>query len=190
MPSSMVHLLTAYKYDPKATVAFLIGNIVPDIITEWKEKDRTHLRDRPDRLCALKELAATMNMQDDFEKGIILHLFLDYKWDVNPREEFTKRYEGYTWFEPYRHEIALTGAWLYHHTDWSERVWKELISYPLADFENNKYDENEIKKFIVRNYKWHNENYIGPSLYFTPELIEEFTSKVAVEFRDWLDVIN
>lgn len=68
----MVHLLTAYKYDPKASVAFLVGNIVPDIISEWQEKDRIHLRDGPDRLCTLKELAETKNMRNDFEKGIII----------------------------------------------------------------------------------------------------------------------
>ena len=190
MPSSMVHLLAAYKYNSEASIEFLIGNIVPDIIKGWKEKDRNHLRDREDRLEALTELADTMDLRDDYNRGILFHLFLDYKWDIDTREEFIKSYEGFTWFEPYRHEIALSGAWLYRHTDWSERVWKELMSYPLVNLKSDEYDKNELERFIARNYSWHKDNDIGPSLYFTPEIIEEFTSRVAVEFNDWLEEIN
>lgn len=189
MPSSMVHLLAAYKYNPNASKEFLIGNIAPDVIKGWKEKDRNHLRDREDRLGALRELAYRMDLQDDYSMGILFHLYLDYKWDIDPREKFTKEYEGYTWFEPYRHEIALAGAWLYHHTDWSERVWKELMAYPLEKLKNNEYDIDEIEKHIALNYSWHSDNDIGPSLFFTPELIEEFTSRVVLEFKDWLEEI-
>lgn len=124
MPSSMVHLLTAYKYNPDASISFLVGNIAPDTVKEWKEKDKNHLRDRPDRLRALEEFACTVNVQDDIDLGILLHLFVDYMWDTYPREDFIKGYEGYTWFHPYRQEIALSGAWLYNHTDWSKRVWR------------------------------------------------------------------
>ena len=189
MPSSMVHLLAAYKYDPKASTPFLIGSIVPDIIKGWEEKDRNHLRDREDRQGTLCELAHTMDLQYDFQKGILFHLFIDYKWDINLREEFTRRYEGYTWFKPYRHELSLVGSWLYHHTDWSKKVWEELMSYPLEQIENNEYDKYEIKDFLARNYKWHDENYIGSSLFFTPELVEKFTNEAVNEFRDWLDKI-
>jgi len=35
MPSSMVHLLTAYKYDPNASVLFWVSNIAPDCVQEW-----------------------------------------------------------------------------------------------------------------------------------------------------------
>lgn len=58
MPSSMVHLLTAYKLNPVASITFLIGNIVPDIVNEWKENDRIHLRDMSDRRGALEELVS------------------------------------------------------------------------------------------------------------------------------------
>ena len=187
MPSSMVHLLTAYKFNPDASTTFLVGNIVPDIVNEWKEKDRLHLRDRLDRIGALEELACTMNLHDDFDLGILLHLFVDYKWDTNPREKFIKGYEGYTWFHPYRHEIALSGVWLYNHTEWSKRVWEEMMSCPLELFENSHgYEKEDIAEFISHNYKWHEENDIGPSSFFTPDLIEVFTSEVALEFGNWL----
>ena len=158
IPSSMVHLLTAYKYNQDSSTAFLIGNIAPDIIQGWKEKDRDHLRDRPDRLKALEELTGTMNLEDDFELGIVLHLYLDYRWDTFPREEFIKGYEGLTWFDPYRYEIALSGAWLYNHMDWSKRIWLEMMAYPLETLVNSKgYKKEDIAEFLERNYKWHEE---------------------------------
>lgn len=187
MPSAMVHLLAAYKYNSNPSTEFLIGSITPDVIKGWKEKDRNHLRDREDRPRALKELAHGMDLHDDYSLGLLFHLYTDYEWDIGPREEFIKDYEGYTWFEPYRHEIALVGAWLYHHTDWSERVWRELMSYPLGNLKNNEYDITEIEKYIARNYSWHKDNAIGPSLVFTPELIEKFTGRAVLNFRDWLD---
>jgi|LSQX01.3.fsa_nt_gb hypothetical protein len=187
VPSSMVHLITAYKYNKDVSMTFLVGNIVPDIVKEWKEKDRIHLRDREDRLFALEELAGTLNLQDDFKLGILLHLFLDYKWDTYPRVDFIMGYEDYTWFHPYRHEMALVGGWLYHHTDWSKGLWEEMKACPLDEFENSQgYNKEEIAKFISHNYEWHEENDIGPSSFFTPELIEEFTSEAADDFRSWL----
>ena len=137
MPSSMIHLLAAYKYDPKSSVAFFIGNIVPDIISEWKEKDRSHFRDRKDRLNALKELANTININDDFNRGVLLHLYLDYKWDTYPMKKFKEGFEKDTWFRPYRYEISLAGAWLYHNRDWSKDLWEKIISCPMTSYENN-----------------------------------------------------
>lgn len=39
MPSSMIHLLTVYKINPKIPVNFLVGNMIPDSVCEWKAKD-------------------------------------------------------------------------------------------------------------------------------------------------------
>ena len=38
MPSSMIHLFAAKKYDPNATIDFLIGNVSPDTVKDrdWK----------------------------------------------------------------------------------------------------------------------------------------------------------
>jgi hypothetical protein len=188
MPSSMIHLLAAYKYDPKSSVAFFIGNIVPDIISEWKEKDRSHFRDRKDRLNALKELANTININDDFNRGVLLHLYLDYKWDTYPMKKFKEGFEKDTWFRPYRYEISLAGAWLYHNRDWSKDLWEKIISCPMTSYENNfGYEKEDIYNFLSRSYKWHRDNKIGPSLFFTPDFIEVFTDNVVNEFKDWLD---
>lgn len=191
MPSSMIHLLTAYKFNPKASVAFWIGNIVPDSVSDRIEKDKTHFRDNPDRLNALKNLANMMNLSDELNQGILLHLYLDYYWDSSPMRNYIENYKEGNWFLPYRNEIALAGAWLFHHTHWGENLWDEMLVCPASIYENGYGVVNEnVKDFISRNSKWHRENNIGPSSAFTPAFIEEFTSKVAIDFKTWINDIK
>jgi hypothetical protein len=186
MPSSMIHLLTAYKYNPNASVLFWIGNIAPDSVSDWKEKDKTHFRDKSYRLNALREFAFTMNLSDDFSKGILIHLLLDYYWDSYPMHYFIENYKEGNWFPNYRHEIALAGGWLFHHTEWSKTVWDEMITYDNI----HGIVKEDVVDFIKRNRKWHIENNIGPSSAFTPDFIEEFTSKVAVDLKSWIENIK
>lgn len=187
MPGLMVHLLTARKFNPAATTAFLVGNIAPDSVSGWKEKDRSHFRDRSDRLDALRHLAQTVDMHSDFSMGVVLHLFLDYYWDIGPKDSFVEAYKDGNWFQPYRHELALSSAWLYHHTDWSREVWERIANYPQDKYDDvHELVKEDIHDLIQRNKIWHEENQIGPSCVFTPEMIETITSKVASDFSDWL----
>ena len=188
MPSTMIHLLTAYKYNPEASTAFWIGNIIPDSVRDWKEKDKTHFRDRPDRFNALEEMAHSLNLEDELSEGILLHLFLDYLWDSSPMHNYIKNFTGDSWFIAYRQEIALAGAWLYHHVNWSKRVWDEMISFPTSGYEKApSISKENVPDFIARNSKWHYENNIGPSPAFPPDFVEEFTDKAVIEFKKWIE---
>lgn len=188
MPSLMMHLQTAYKCNKESSTAFFIGNLAPDSISTWKEKDKSHLRDREDRLQVLIKLAEGYKDQSDMDQGILLHLYLDYKWDIGPMKSFIEGYKGESWLQAYRHEIGLASAWLYHHTNWSQRVWDEMESYPTSLYKNTYgFDKEEIARLISNNHSWHSENNIGPSTFYPPDFTEEFTSKIAIEFGEWLD---
>jgi hypothetical protein len=188
MPSLMIHLLIAYKCNPNASTAFWIGNIAPDSVSGRKEKDKSHFRDRVDRRYALRELAHNIDLNDDYAKGVLLHLFLDYYWDSYPMRDFIDNFKDVNWFTNYRHEIALAGDWLFHHTEWSRKVWNEMIEYPLSEYsEVHGIIKEDVADLIIRNYKWHIENNIGPSSAFTPEFIDEFSDKVAIDFKSWLN---
>lgn len=43
----------------------------------------------------------------------------------------------------------------------------------------------ELKEFVHRNNIWHNENFNEASSFFTPQLIEKFTTTVAEDYLDW-----
>lgn len=187
MPSLMVHLLTAYKFNKDSNTAFFIGNIAPDSISTWKEKDRSHLRDRSDRLEALIRLARAYEDQSDMDQGILLHLFLDYKWDIGPMKGFIEGYQGLGWLQAYRYEIGLASAWLYHHTSWGQRLWQQMEAYPKGLLSNNySFIADDIQGLISRNHTWHRDNNIGPSPYYPPAFVEEFTSKAVADFKDFL----
>lgn len=47
--------------------------------------------------------------------------------------------------------------------------------------------KEDIAHLIISNRKWHKENNIGPSLVFTPEFINQFTSHVVIEFKNWIN---
>jgi hypothetical protein len=187
MPSVMIHLLAAYKYDPNSSGLFWVGNIAPDCISGWKEKDRLHLRDCKDRLNALGELALKEDLHNDFNKGIIFHLYLDYKWDISAFKGYIEENTDENWLWNYRHEIALASAWYYHRLEWTKRIWDDIMAYTEIMCDNNfGYNNKDIVNYISGTYKWHNENNIGPSSVFPPEYIEKFTDKAVVDFKNWL----
>ena len=101
------------------------------------------------------------------------------------------RYKEDDWFPIYRHEIALAGGWLFHHTEWSKKIWGEMVDCPASEYQNVRgILKEDVAYFINRNSKWHVENNIGPSDVFTPKFIEEFTSQVAINFKRWLEEIS
>ncbi|MHB1483359.1 MAG: hypothetical protein ACYCYI_01725 [Saccharofermentanales bacterium] len=185
MPGSMIHLLTAYKVNPSANVCFWIGNIAPDAVSDWQEKEIKHFRNFTDRTDAMKNLASKTDRTDSFAEGILLHLFLDWKWDVSVRDDFMKN-TGEYWFSKYRDELSLAGGFMYHHVSWSKIIWEQMDLYDVSTFKIVDGATNlELKNFISRNKMWHSENNIGPSIAFIPEMIESFTDKVAEEYVIW-----
>ena len=162
MPSSMIHLLTAHKVDLSGSLLFMIGNVAPDAVANWQEKEIKHFRNCSNRAQALINLAGNTEKADDFAEGILLHLYLDWKWDTSVRDDFIKKV-GDEWLLKYREELSLAGSYAFHHTDWSKSVWEQMDSYDAAMY--GKVDgatAGELKDFICRNNRWHNDNNIGP----------------------------
>ncbi len=183
MPASMVHLLTARKVDENAPVLFYIGNIAPDAVSEWKLKDKTHFRDLDDRTDILTGLALRTNAADPFSQGVLLHLFLDWKWDLAPFAQLKEKRAHTDWFTAYRKELSSSGLWLYHHTAWSRPLWEAMASVDPALYGSLDYlTAEDIGKYIRHNFSWHEENKEGPSEVFTPEFVEGFARKTAEEF--------
>ena len=127
MPSMMVHLLTATKVCPDAPALFWLGNVAPDAIGSREEKDKSHFRTIPNRIDALRDLALSISGENPFSEGVLLHLYLDLRWDIEAYQNFAVAYTGEDWFRAYRNEIALASAWLFHHATWSMEVWQEML---------------------------------------------------------------
>ncbi len=185
MPGLMIHLLTAHKVRPEGSTLFWVGNLAPDAVSDWRAKEVKHLRSLPDRSGALAALASKTDPQNDFDEGQLLHLFLDWKWDLQVRAPYMEQ-TGEGWFPLYRNEIRLSSSYAFHHTPWARRVWDEVEAYdPSLYGKIDGAEAADLKSLIHYNYVWHLENNIGPSPAFSPEMLERFTDQVAEDYKVW-----
>jgi len=187
MPGLMLHLLIANKVTTNGSPLYHLGNIAPDAVADWHNKDITHFRNLDDRQPALISLA--QNTFGDFAEGVLLHLYFDWKWDTVVRQKFIDKI-GDDWFIPYRNELSFADSYAFHHTEWAKRVWRDMDMLNVNVFGATPgASSSEVKDFVSRNNNWYNENIKGPSSAFTPNLIESFTTDIATEYVIWREQI-
>ena len=190
MPSCMIHLHTAQLLRNGRSIRYCAGAVAPDAIEDWRVKDRTHLRDAPDREAALAQLARQIDPRDDFAEAALMHLYVDWRWDANQLERYWAslggRPAGGDWVPAYRHEISLASAWIYHHNDWARPLWRELLALPQAQYGALPgMDATDIRDYITRNCAWHEANPGPPSAWFPPEEAEGFVHEAVCGWRAW-----
>ena len=186
MSSIMVHVLAAYRYKSDADVAFYVGSVAPDVIEDHLRKDHTHFRDRSDRIQALNELADTIDWENEFELGVLFHLFLDYHWDKGPIQDFKDHYTGENWFLDYRKEIGKIAVWHYHNEPWSNTVWSKMREYRLPVEETIcEIRRDELTSFLKKHHTRYIETEPVKAEFFPPKMVEDFIDKVIRAFIDW-----
>ena len=186
MPSMMIHLLAAHKLQAEPDALFCIGTVAPDAVKTREDKDKTHFRILPDREEALANLARNTSEGDWFGEGVLLHLYLDWLWDEQGYHVFAKHHREDGWFLTYRNEIAKAGSYIFHHYSWSKKAFLKMLSCPVEQYgQTPGASKTEVSDMIKRNYLWHNGNDIGPSEFFSPAFVEDFTSKAADQYKVW-----
>lgn len=185
MPSTMVHILTAHKVNPESDTLFLIGNIAPDAVKNRDDREIQHLRRTPDREKALIDIAMATNPDDAFREGALLHLYLDWRWDSSPLQEYIKSH-GESWHPSYFNEIGDLSAWLFHHTDWADEAWRNMIAYDASLYgAMEAASSEEILNLLKLVDNWHRSVPDANPEYFRPEFIDEFTTGVAQDYINW-----
>ena len=185
MPSLMIHLLTAQQCRQTPSTLFYVGSVAPDAVEDWKEKDKSHFRDLTDRAAALRSLANATNPDNDFAEAVLLHLFLDWKWDFTHMAAF-KQSRGADWFLPYRAEIGALSARLYHMTG-SRNIWQSMSDCNPANFgQFGGTNSGQIHDLILRSHTFHQTNPDTPEFY-TFEQVFDFIKTSAREYKEWRD---
>jgi len=189
MPSAMIHLEIAKKYDTNASTLFLLGNLAPDCIDIREIKDHTHFRDRTDREEALEELKAATDLSNPFHKGILLHLFADRRWDAHAQSKYKHFFGGdRELFKQYRHEIGIASAYLYKHRDWADPAWTAMRDLPLSMYASSPdFPPEAIHDYLTINQGWHQKLDCEPSELFPMSFINTFTDETADLFTKWLE---
>ena len=186
MPSSMVHLKIAYEYNPTASPEFWVGNLAPDSIGVWKEKDRFHLRDIVNREQALRALADTMPNGDLFLEGMLLHLFTDWKWDEGMLQHYIKSHNPGDWYKNYRTEMGLLSARMYHENLWSAKVWDEMIGCDIG--QHNKAENissDSVLSMLTRANNYHISNPLAEPLYYTVAEVNDYVAETVNSYMNW-----
>ena len=183
MPCTMIHLIAAKKVCSQGSALYFLGNLAPDAVKDWRDKDVTHFRTLYDRQPALISLAK--ETAGDFAEGILLHLYLDWKWDEIVRQKFIDEI-GDDWFVPYRNELSLAGSYAFHNTMWARQLWNDMDSVDIGSYGNTpQASADDVKDLVSRNSKWHNETITEPSSIFPPVVIDDFTTRIAKEYIEW-----
>lgn len=191
MPSTMIHLLLAQKVSPKASPEFFIGNIAPDAIVlrenhHFSHKDILHFRNSETRLKDIENLESSLDKNSPYAKGYIMHLFLDLHWDRDCMQPFIEKYTSYEWVVPYRREISIASAYLFHNHKALKEIWKDMVNYKNPIYQNIqgvKYEE--VKEYYESNYKWYMKYNTGQSKVYPNDFVEEYTDKIAEKYLKW-----
>lgn len=186
MSSAMVHLQCAKKYDADAPILFYTGNIAPDLLDTREAKDKTHFRGVPERFDALHHFAQTLNLSDPFQKGILMHLFLDLHWDRDGYDVYRavhEKEEG--WFTRYRREIFLASAYLYHHTDYAKQLFFDMnrTFLPVGAPVICGITRGGLQRFVAGTWYLLLDAREARSEAFPPAFVEQFTDFVCAEFQ-------
>jgi len=191
----MIHLHTAQLLRGGRGVLFCVGAVAPDAIDDWRIKDTTHLRDDPDRLAALTKIAQKTDPRDDFAEGALLHLYADWLWDKDQLERYWAslggRPEGSDWVPAYRNEISLASRWTYHHSPWARPLWEELLAVPQDQYSPLPgMEKKDIRAYLTRNFRWHENNPGPPSAFYPPEEAEAFVLETAEGYQAWRSTVG
>ena len=185
----MIHLLVGKEINKNATTLFYIGCLAPDCIEERNFKDHHHFRDRKDRIEGLYELREKLDISDEYQYGILLHLFTDLKWDQATNTDFRKYFfnDDVFEFQKYRKEIGVVGNYYYHQCPWSPPLWQQMQDFPVEKYPLvYDFPPQNIHSFISRQSKWHAENNTGASQIFTTDFIKRFVCDTTSDFNEWL----
>jgi len=189
MPTYFIHLSVAKKVNPNAGLDFFIGNLAPDSVS-GEDKAINHFRNKPDMELSLKKFAKTIDMTNDYLKGFLLHLFVDWKWDNSILADFAK-IEGDGWYKKYYYEGGLIESYGHHNSKWAYNLREQMNSCDNFNYvEAGSVTKEGVKAMFRHSSSWKIENEDEPSTAFPPQLIERFATDTADSFIKWLSDLD
>jgi len=186
MPRTTIHFLAAYKVNPNAGIDFHVGNIAPDTIRNENQKISFHFRDVTDRQQALNEFALKVNSQNEYLKGIILHLFVDWKWDTTILPQFVEKH-GDNWKQKYDEETLLVAIYAFRSNEWICEILKQMEVWDTSGYVETDYITAKEIGYFVKGWRkgLQSSKQREISTEFSPPVIERFMNDTIQEFKEW-----
>lgn len=158
MPSLMIHLLVGEKYCEKNKVKdkikFLKGNFAPDLVKDKKESHfsrdcefKTFTDALVNKVDLSKVAKTNLNLADDFDRGVFLHLLTDYYFytQLLINDPNYEKYKNET-FEGFRDLMYQDYSYV---ANWIVNNFENLNYNLLPDFATVK-EEGEMQIFSER----------------------------------------
>jgi hypothetical protein len=186
MPRTTIHFLAAEKLNPNAGIDFHIGNIAPDAIRKENQKIAFHFRDAADRQQALKEFALKAGSQNEYLKGIIFHLFVDWKWDTMMVPKFAEKH-GDNWNQKYIEETLLAVICTFRNNEWISDILKQMEVWDTSSYVETDYITPKDIGMFVKGWRkgLQSAKQTEISSEFSPLVIERFMNDTVEEFNVW-----
>ena len=192
VPGTGIHFMVGYELESDAEDAFWLGCFAPDYAENRALKDKIHFRDAENRLAALTMLRDAVDMSDPFERGWVLHLFADMRWDVSLLKQFREDYIGAAeddggWFWAYREELGRTTCYIYNHMPWVQWVWMQLEAVDIARIGTTLpvvLEELEQKRDRLVDMYRGSDAMVRPE-YYDAKMLAGFARDTAEAFRAW-----
>ena len=186
MPATMMHLYAGKQLLPQGSDSFFLGCILPDCVDAHREwKDHLHFRDVPpeNRLENIVLFGKALQLNEDFDFGMLCHFYLDYLWDNGPQREHRLRHGEENWFCDYRRELSCAGSRVAQRMVWATPLWKRLENPCASDYEGTlSFPEDEIRAFLSFNARWHTQEVLPQSKEFTDDLVDDFIQGAVRDF--------
>lgn len=192
MPCAMMHLQCAMLYDDNAPIEFYIGNEAPDCMDVRELKDRSHFRKyKEDREEKLIEYAESLDLNDPYLLGVVMHLYVDLLWDRGPMAEHKRNYKGDDWFRDYRWQIRLIGTHIYRNVDWSADLWSRMCEADRSLYNKlEAFPGEKVESYIIFNRDRDRSDEQGESPDFPHDMVMEFCKEATDKFKKWIANIN
>lgn len=184
MPGSTIHLMFANMIDENAPIEYFAGSILIDAVDDYHLKDKTHFRKRDDRFSAMCEYFRTLS-DTQFNRGIMTHLYLDWRWDSCELNRFIEEY-GDGWFVPYRADIARLSRHFSNSVPWIRELWQRLYDLPTDRYgEIPMATTEDARRFMENGYASLSKP-SEPTKFFHPDQAEHFLKMAALEYPQFI----
>lgn len=184
MPGSTIHIMFAHMLEPEASDRYFAGCVAPDAVEDYHIKDKTHFRKIPDR--AARIAAFIRGLPDnDWCRGMMTHLYLDWRWDMCELERFIALH-GEGWFRPYREDISRLSRYFSHRFAYCGDIWRRIYELPIGEYGVvPEADSAAVREFITAGYRSSQQPSEPPRL-FMPDEAERFLEMAALEYPRFL----
>lgn len=187
MPSFSMHLAVARAVDAARSPLYFVGALAPDAMN-YPHKEHLHFRSCENRADELAKLARATGPADDFAEGVLVHLYTDWLWDTTHLARYREHDQSEDWWKQYQTQTGEASSHIYYTEPWAQPLWQAMLAVPQQSFGNFADITPQAITNLMQGEMRRVQRVRGPSDFFPPQLVDEFITQAAQEYRRWREL--